>query len=255
MIFKCYTCGSTDVGLDIGVNPNNHDTIHNQCITDTPDKEEGYCNQCNDVCQVIRDESPEAILPEPNLFDDWKHDRQDIFILSLHDYNDDTKEVKEERKIFYALYRARQYFSRYAENETADNKEHFVQCTIFDCRLSVEARQQFTGEEDFLQNIESKRLHPISRVGIVICDMLDTIVKYLPGYPERKEVQRFRELRLFIDGVISLTEKITKPQAEEEAFKLTMDLYMEALPFSQQKCAEYFLRINYPETDEQPENL
>ena len=54
--FKCEKCGSTDITINIVVNPNGLGVISVFCSAYS-DVTEGWCNECKEKCTVVSEES------------------------------------------------------------------------------------------------------------------------------------------------------------------------------------------------------
>ena len=48
---RCIKCGSTDILMNIGLNPNDKRTVNAMCIAHT-DTDEGWCSKCGESCRV-----------------------------------------------------------------------------------------------------------------------------------------------------------------------------------------------------------
>ena len=57
-ITKCKICGSTDVSVNIGVNPNGKQSIRDFCHEDETITEDGWCNTCNEYAELEMVDNP-----------------------------------------------------------------------------------------------------------------------------------------------------------------------------------------------------
>ena len=168
--FKCKKCGSDDIAITLpmeAVDPNSETTIKDFLISlineDRIESDEGYCNKCNDYCQLSLEDIDISGYDEQQLFHLWQDAKIDMYLVTIQYFRkSDNQSLGGENESVFKVEQGKQYIEDYIKKcDVKPNPETYHKFEIRLLDIPAHKRDNYSEAIDIIDTYMWENIKPL----------------------------------------------------------------------------------------------